>query len=128
MYLPGAGWIGLDPTSGLLAAEGHIPLACAPEASEAAPITGSVEPSGVNLSYSMSVHRINEAPPADLPYSEKQWEEVERLAHQVDADLVAGDVRLTMGGEPTFVGLDEPESPQWNGDAMGALKRNRASL
>ena len=71
VYLPGAGWIGLDPTSGSLAAEGHIPSACAPDASEAAPITGSVEPSGVNLSYSMSVHRINEAPPADLPYSRK---------------------------------------------------------
>jgi len=126
VYLPGAGWIGFDPTSGLLAAEGHIPLACAPEASDAAPITGSVERSGVEFSYSMSVRRLKEAPPVSSPYTEEQWSRIEQLAHAVDADLAAGDVRLTMGGEPTFVGLDEPESPQWNGDAMGALKRNRA--
>ncbi len=126
VYLPGAGWIGLDPTSGLMTTEGHIPLACVPDASEAAPITGSVEPSGVEFGFSMTVRRLNEEPAATELYSDLQWSQVEDLAHQVDADLVAGDVRLTMGGEPTFVGLDEPESPQWNGDAMGALKRNRA--
>ncbi len=126
VYLPGAGWIGFDPTSGLLAAEGHLPLACAPEASDAAPITGTVERSGVDFSYSMSVHRLNETPRAAKPYKDEQWSQIEQLAHRVDADLTAGDMRLTMGGEPTFVGLDEPESPQWNGDAMGALKRNRA--
>lgn len=126
VYLPGAGWIGFDPTSGLLAAEGHIPLACAPDASDAAPITGSVERSEVEFSYSMSVRRLNETPRVAKPYTDDQWGEVEQLAHRVDADLATQDVRLTMGGEPTFVGLDEPDSPQWNGDAMGALKRNRA--
>ncbi len=126
VFLPGAGWIGFDPTSGLLATEGHIPLACAPQASDAAPITGSVEPSGVEFTFDMSVERLNEKQPVTAPYSDRQWSRLERVAHQVDADLTAADVRLTMGGEPTFVGLDEPESPQWNGDAMGALKRNRA--
>ena len=74
----------------------------------------------------MSVRRVNETPRVTKPYTDEQWRRVEALAQQVDADLAEHDVRLTMGGEPTFVGIDEPDSPQWNGDAMGPLKRNRA--
>lgn len=125
VFLPGAGWIGLDPTSGLFAGEGHIPLACTPDAPNASPITGTVEPSRVNFSYSMSVHRLNAVQHPANPLNDEQWKSVEKVAHQIDADLLANDVRLTMGGEPTFVGIDEPDSPQWNGDAMGPLKRNR---
>jgi len=124
-YLPGAGWIGLDSTSGLFAGEGHIPLVCTPNASKAAPIGGSVEPANVDFSFSISVHRLNEAPRLSRPFSEADWAKVEEVAHKVDADLIAQDVRLTMGGEPTFVGLDEPESPQWNIDALGPIKRKR---
>jgi uncharacterized protein (DUF2126 family)/transglutaminase-like putative cysteine protease len=124
-YLPGAGWIGLDSTSGLFAGEGHIPLVCTPSASAAAPIGGTVELSGVEFGFAMTVRRMNEAPRVTRPFSEADWALVERVAHKVDADLVANDVRLTMGGEPTFVGLDEPESPQWNIDAAGPIKRKR---
>ncbi len=126
VYLPGAGWIGFDPTSGLLAGEGHIPLACTPEASSAAPITGLVDPCNVTFEFDMSVRRVNETPRVTKPYTDEQWRRVESLARRVDEDLQEHDVRLTMGGEPTFVGIDDPDSPQWNGDAMGALKRNRA--
>ncbi|MGC2656980.1 MAG: transglutaminase family protein [Bryobacteraceae bacterium] len=126
VYLPGAGWIGLDPTSGLMATEGHIPLACAPDFLDASPITGSVEPSQVDFKYEMSVRRIEDAPPVTKTYTDEQWKEVRKLAHSVDKDLSDNDVRLTMGGEPTFVGIDEPDSPQWNGDAMGPLKKIRA--
>jgi uncharacterized protein (DUF2126 family)/transglutaminase-like putative cysteine protease len=124
-FLPGAGWIGMDPTSGLFAGEGHIPLVCTPNAAKAAPIGGTVEPANVEFDFSMSVRRINAAPSLSKPFSDEEWEEVRAVAHAVDAELKKQDVRLTMGGEPTFVGIDEPESRQWNLDALGALKRTR---
>jgi uncharacterized protein (DUF2126 family) len=124
-FLPGAGWIGFDPTSGLFAGEGHIPLVCTPNASQAAPIGGTVEPANVDFSYSMSIRRLNDPPRPSRPFTEENWVQVEQLARSVDADLKAQDVRLTMGGEPTFIGIDEPESPQWNIDALGPMKRSR---
>jgi len=129
-FLPGAGWIGMDPTSGLFAGEGHIPLVCTPNVSKAAPIEGTVEPANVDFRYSMSIRRLNEAPRTSTPgtskpLTEKDWAKVEQVAASIDADLEAQDVRLTMGGEPTFVGLDDPESPQWTIDALGPTKRSR---
>jgi len=124
-YLPGAGWIGLDPTSGLMAAEGHIPLVSTPKATQAAPISGTAELAGVEFSFTMTVERLYEAPRVTRPFSEEEWERVEAVALDVDAALKKEDVRLTMGGEPTFVGIDEPESPQWNIDALGPVKRTR---
>ena len=123
VYLPGAGWIGLDVTSGLLAGEGHIPVACTPEPSEAAPISGGVEKSNVEFHHSMSVQRVFEAPRVTKPYTDDQWEAIEALGHEVDKELKDGDVRLTMGGEPTFVAIDDPAGAEWNGEAMGPTKR-----
>jgi len=122
-YLPGAGWVGLDPTSGLLAGEGHIPLACTPEPSSAAPITGLTEKCEVEFSHHMKVTRVLEAPRVTKPYSDAQWADIERLGHRVDADLATHDVRLTMGGEPTFVSLDDRDGAEWNTEAMGPNKR-----
>jgi uncharacterized protein (DUF2126 family)/transglutaminase-like putative cysteine protease len=123
VYLPGAGWIGLDPTSGLLAGEGHIPLACTPEPVGAAPITGAVDESKVEFEHLMRVERVWEAPRVTKPYTEEQWSEIEKLGLAVDAQLLAGDVRLTMGGEPTFVSVDDPDGPEWNTTALGPDKR-----
>jgi uncharacterized protein (DUF2126 family)/transglutaminase-like putative cysteine protease len=123
-FLPGAGWIGLDPTSGLFTGEGHIPLVCTPSASKAAPIGGTVEPANVEFDYTMSIRRVNEAPRLSRPFTNEEWSRVEQLAHNVDAELAILDVRLTMGGEPTFVGIDQPESAEWNIDALGPRKRS----
>ncbi len=144
VYLPGAGWIGLDPTSGLLAGEGHIPLACTAEPANAAAITGFVSLDNESIvtsdpedgaeqgdgssqdqdgfGFSMTVTRISEDPRVTKPYTDAQWAEIEALGQQVDADLKRGDVRLTMGGEPTFVSIDDMDGAEWTSEAMGPNK------
>ncbi len=123
VFLPGAGWIGLDPTSGLLAGEGHIPLACTPSPSSAAPITGTLEVCETQFEYSMSIKRIAEDPRVTKPYSEEQWKAVCSLGERIDERLEDDDVRLTMGGEPTFVSIDDMEGAEWNSAAVGPAKR-----
>ncbi len=147
VFLPGAGWVGLDPTSGLLASEGHIPLACTADPVSAAAITGFRSPDDSNavtadpeegakyggeefvdedeFDFSMKVTRIHEDPRVTKPYTDEQWQEIEALGHQVDANLRRQDVRLTMGGEPTFVSIDDMDGPEWTTDALGPMKYKR---
>ncbi|RRJ98084.1 transglutaminase family protein [Opitutaceae bacterium TAV4] len=123
VFLPGAGWVGLDPTSGLFAGEGHIPVACSPEPSSAAPITGALDECEVEFAHEMHVRRIQESPRVTQPCTEEQWAAINRLGHQIDADLERDDIRLTMGGEPTFVSIDDPDGPEWNFTAVSHPKR-----
>jgi len=125
VYLPGAGWIGFDPTSGLLCGEGHLPVAATPHYRSAAPISGLVEPSEVSFSFDMTIKRIAEHPRVTAPFSEEAWAALDALGQKVDADLVTNDVRLTMGGEPTFVSVDDYQSAEWNTAAVGPMKRVR---
>lgn len=122
VFIPGAGWVGLDPTSGLLATEGHIPLACTPDPISAAPITGATSKCEVEFAYSNEVFRILEDPRVTKPYTEDQWQTINALGAAVDKELLEQDVRLTTGGEPTFVSIDDMESEQWNTGALGADK------
>ena len=122
-YLPGAGWIGLDPTSGLLAGEGHIPLSCTPEPATAAPVTGQIEPCQSKLEHEMRVARIYESPRVTKPYTEEQWQRIDALGHAIDEDLKHHDARLTVGGEPTFVSTEDPDGAEWNFTAVSDRKR-----
>ncbi|MCP5162849.1 MAG: transglutaminase family protein [Hahellaceae bacterium] len=126
VYVPGAGWLGLDPTSGLFAAEGHIPLSCTPEPADAAPINGAVDACEVEFAFSNEVTRLREDPRVTKPFADHDWDDIDALGQFVDAQLDEHDVRLTMGGEPTFVSIDDMQSAQWNTDADGKEKRSLA--
>ncbi|MGR9086720.1 MAG: transglutaminase family protein [Gammaproteobacteria bacterium] len=126
VYIPGAGWIGLDPTSGLLAGEGHIPLACTPDPASAAPVTGGTDTCEVKFEFSNTVVRLFEDPRVTKPYADDQWHYINALGVQVDRQFLEDDVRLTMGGEPTFVSIDDMEGAEWNTEADGEHKRELA--
>jgi uncharacterized protein (DUF2126 family)/transglutaminase-like putative cysteine protease len=138
IFLPGAGWIGFDSTSGLLCGEGHLPLACTADPATAAPVTGSYSPLGEGehepkhdpekneFAVEMRVERTREHPRVTKPYTEETWATIDRLGGQIDAALVSSDVRLSMGGEPTYVSIDDPDGAEWNTTAMGPDKRRLA--
>jgi uncharacterized protein (DUF2126 family)/transglutaminase-like putative cysteine protease len=126
IYLPGAGWVGLDATSGLLAGEGHIPLAATPHPVSAAPITGGHTKAEVEFDFMMAVTRIRETPRVTKPYDDETWKTIVETGNAVDERLNKGDVRLSMGGEPTFVSADDMEAAEWNTAAVGPTKRQYA--
>ncbi len=126
VFIPGAGWVGMDPTSGLLAGEGHIPLACTALPSSAAPIVGFTDPCDAQFEHEMTVTRVHEDPRVTKPYSDDDWQTIVKLGNKVDKQLDKMDVRLTQGGEPTFVSIDDMDGAQWNTDALGDEKREIA--
>ncbi|MFD6155778.1 DUF2126 domain-containing protein [Nocardia sp. NPDC060255] len=126
VFLPGAGWVGLDPTSGLFAGEGHIPLAATPHPVSSAPITGATEPAVATMEFANTVRRFHEDPRVTLPYTGSQWARIAASGAAVDARMAAEDVGLTVGGEPTFVSIDDQTGPEWTTEADGTHKRERA--
>ena len=123
VFLPGAGWVGLDPTSGLLAGEGHIPLAATPDPQSASPISGGVDECEVEFGFEMTITRVHEDPRVTKPYTDQQWGDIQQLGEDVDRELAIGPRAFTMGGEPTFVSIDHRDEPEWNTAALGETKR-----
>jgi uncharacterized protein (DUF2126 family)/transglutaminase-like putative cysteine protease len=122
VYIPGAGWIGLDATSGLLCGEGHVPLAAAPHYRSAAAIIGIASAQASEFDFEMTVTRVAQPRRITRPFEDTDWNALVSLGRTVEADLVAQDVRLTMGGEPTFVSIDDREAAEWNTAASGPTK------
>ena len=125
VYLPGAGWVGLDATSGLFCGEGHIPLCCAAAPELAAPIEGTSDTPASDVGFSMAVQRLGHEARPTMPYSDDTWAALQHAGEVTDAHLLEAGVRLTMGGEPTFNAREAGALPEWNGDALGASKWER---
>ncbi|GBF51421.1 putative amidoligase [Leptospira ryugenii] len=126
VYLPGAGWIGLDPTSGLFTGEGHIPLAATPEPESAGPIFGFTEKAKAEFTFHMSVDRMKETPRVTLPYADDDWNRLLDLGKHIDQRIKKNDIRLTVGGEPTFISIENKDAPEWNFDALGFEKYSKS--
>ena len=122
VYLPGAGWLGLDATSGLLCGEGHIPLCAASVPSLASPLEGTADQASDAVDFSMVIGRLGHEASPTTPYTDAVWTQLRAVGDKVDRHLEAHHVRLTMGGEPTFNAREHVDAPEWNGDAMGPTK------
>lgn len=126
VYLPGAGWVGLDATSGLLCGEGHIPLACTARPAAAAPIEGTSDVAASAVTFEMQVARLGHEPRPTAPYTEETWEALLAASDRIDDAIAAAGLELTVGGEPTFASRIHPEKPEWNGAAVGETKLPQA--
>ncbi len=122
VYLPGAGWIGLDGTSGLFAGEGHVPLASAVNPELAAPVSGTAERPAARFEATMSVVRLGHEPRPRVPYADEVWREMLAAGEAIDRAIVSEGMTLTVGGEPTWTSREHPAAPEWNTEAIGETK------
>ncbi|MCX4245356.1 transglutaminase family protein [Paraliomyxa miuraensis] len=121
-FVPGAGWIGLDATSGLLASEGHIPLATGATPTLAAPLHGMADVQADRVTFEITVARLGHEPRPTAPYTDEVWAALMDAGRRTDVALDERGLVLTMGGEPTFTSRDDGAEPEWNGAALGPSK------
>ncbi|HEY1418666.1 MAG TPA: transglutaminase family protein [Myxococcaceae bacterium] len=122
VFLPGAGWIGLDATSGLLCGEGHVPLACSASPALAAPVEGTSDCAASEITFDVRVGRLGHVPRPTAPFPEPAYQVLLESADRADQQLRACGLSLTSGGEPTFNSREHAEAPEWNEGALGPTK------
>ncbi|MBK9029872.1 MAG: transglutaminase family protein [Myxococcales bacterium] len=122
VFVPGAGWIGLDATSGLLAGEGHLALAATASPAAAAPIEGTSDVVAGAVEFTTSVTRLGHEPRPTSPYPDLVWTALLDAADAADAALTGAGLTVTSGGEPTFTSREHPSLPEWNAGAVGPSK------
>jgi uncharacterized protein (DUF2126 family) len=122
VFLPGGGWIGLDPTSGLLCGEGHIPLASVAHPALGAPIEGTADRVAGSAEFTLKIGRLGHEVRPTAPFPEAAWGALLAGADRADAALSAAGLELTSGGEPTLNSRAHPDLPEWNGEALGPTK------
>ena len=126
VYLPGAGWVGLDPSVGVFTAEGHIPLATAPEPLRTLPVVGYVEACQETFREDISLRRLLPKP-VSWPYGESQWADMQALGAKIDAESSAQAVDLSVAIDLAFVSAYYAGEPEWTTAALGPNKRQVAA-
>ena len=117
--------------AGLLAGEGHIPLACTPTRTRRPPSPASsrwTKTEGRRQGRrDLRLHDVGASgctsPARHQAVHRRAMERDRRARPHGRPALAAGDVRLTMGGEPTFVVDRRPRRRRVEHDALGPTKR-----
>ncbi|MCH8507045.1 MAG: transglutaminase family protein, partial [Ectothiorhodospiraceae bacterium] len=120
-YLPGAGWIGLDPASGLLTTEQHIPLCTASDPLRALPVLGYRESCEESVREQISLGLLEREAP-EWPYSAAQWTRLEAAADSVDQALESEGVPLTQSSALEFGKPERTDAPEWSSTGLGPDK------
>jgi uncharacterized protein (DUF2126 family) len=124
-YIPGAGWIGLDPEAGVFTTEGYIPLACAPDPLHVVPFVGEREAGEKMEGEALRVRRLDPLD-ASWPFTDAQWADVQALGHVVERDLEGQGLKLTLGLSLSLVANDPTAGPEWGIASLGSSKREAA--
>jgi len=124
-YVPGAGWIGFDATSGLLCGEGHIALASTASPAHAAPLEGTCDVPASEVQFSTTIGRLGHEARPTAPYPDEVWTELQVAGDRADAALTTAGLEVWIGGEPTFTARDGQQADEWQGGALGDDKWRR---
>lgn len=124
-YVPGAGWIGFDGTSGLLCGEGHIPLAATATPAHASPLDGTSDVAAASVEFATTIARLGHEARPTAPYADDVWQALVRGGERADAALAAAGLEVWIGGEPTFTAREHQAREEWQGGALGPDKWQR---